>query len=46
MLMIFISCLMVALTWQFAQFVFLLEGFALFGVQVMGIVPTSKVRIY
>ncbi|XP_065906765.1 protein C-mannosyl-transferase DPY19L3-like [Dysidea avara] len=42
LMMIFVSCLMVAMTWQFAQFVFLLEGFALFGVQVMGIVPTNK----
>jgi len=36
---------MVALTWQFAQFVFLLEGFAQFGIQVMGIVQTTKVWV-
>ena len=45
MVIVFISSLLVALTWQFAQFVFLLQGFTLFGLQVMSIASTSKVRI-
>ena len=43
MVTVFVSSLLVALTWQFAQFVFLLQGFALFGLQVMAVVSTSKV---
>ena len=45
MVIVFFSSLLVALTWQFAQFVFLLQGFALFALQVMSIVSTSKVEI-
>ena len=41
--MVFVGSLLVALTWQFAQFVFLLQGFALFGLQAMAIVSTTKV---
>ena len=44
--MVFVSSLLVALTWQFAQFVFLLQGFALFGLQVMSIASTREVHMY
>ena len=46
MTIVFVSSLLVAMTWQFAQFVFLLQGFTLFGLQVMAIVSTSKVRMH
>lgn len=42
----FLSSLCVALTWQFAQFIFLLEGVALFAVQLLGVTPTPKVGGY
>lgn len=43
---VFLSSLCVALTWQFAQFIFLLEGVALFTVQLLGVTPTPKVGGY
>ena len=40
---IFISTLFTVLTWQFAQFVLLLEGFALFGSWSLDLLPKRKV---
>ena len=45
MVIVFISSLLVVLTWQFAQFVFLLQGFTLYALQVMAIASTSEVNI-
>lgn len=41
---IFISTFLFALFWQFNQFIFLLQAFALFGVWVLDMVPPRKVR--
>jgi len=40
---IFISTFLFALFWQFNQFIFLLQAFALFGVWVLDMVPPRKV---
>ncbi|XP_065057638.1 protein C-mannosyl-transferase DPY19L3-like [Rhopilema esculentum] len=41
---IFIGTLFTIITWQFAQFVFLLEGFALFGAWCLDIIPRKKAQ--
>ncbi|XP_071134170.1 protein C-mannosyl-transferase DPY19L3-like isoform X1 [Mytilus edulis] len=42
---IFVSTFLFALFWQFNQFIFLLQAFALFGVWVLDMIPPRKVRI-
>ncbi|XP_040265886.1 probable C-mannosyltransferase DPY19L3 isoform X2 [Bufo bufo] len=44
LLVVFISTFFFSLTWQFNQFVLLIQGLALFALDCLDLIPTNKVR--